>query len=58
MRKLVVDVLRSSARDELGQTMAEYGVILAVVTLGVLGAMTLLGNNVSAAFSGIAGLLP
>jgi Flp pilus assembly pilin Flp len=38
--------------------MAEYGVILAVVTLGVLGAMTLLGNNVSAAFSGVAGLLP
>jgi Flp pilus assembly pilin Flp len=57
MYKLVVDVLRPSARDERGQTMSEYGVVLALVTLGVLGAMMLLGGNVSAAFSGVAGHL-
>jgi len=57
MYKLVLDVLRPSARDERGQTMAEYGVVLAVVTLAVLGAMMLLGGNVSAAFSGVAGHL-
>ena len=58
MQQLVLDVLRPSARDERGQTMAEYGVVLALVTLGVLGAMMLLGSNVSAAFSGVSGLLP
>jgi pilus assembly protein Flp/PilA len=44
--------------DERGQTMAEYGVVLALVTLAVLGAMTLLGGNVSGALTMVAGLLP
>jgi Flp pilus assembly pilin Flp len=44
--------------DERGQTMAEYGVVLALITLAVLGAMTLLGGNVSGALESVAGLLP
>jgi Flp pilus assembly pilin Flp len=44
--------------DERGQTMAEYGVVLALITLAVLGAMTLLGSNVSGALESVAGLLP
>ncbi len=59
MSKLVtLDVLRPSARDERGQTMAEYGVVLALITLAVLGSMTLLAGNISAAFSAVGGLLP
>lgn len=45
-------------RREDGQTMAEYGVILAVVTLTVVASMMLLAGNVSDAFESIAGLLP
>ncbi len=44
--------------DERGQTMAEYGVVLALITLAVLGAMTLLGGNVSSALTAVAGVLP
>ena len=33
---------------EEGQTMAEYGVVLAVITLAVIGAITLLSDNVRA----------
>jgi pilus assembly protein Flp/PilA len=55
---VLLDVLRPSVRDERGQTMAEYGVVLALITLAVLGSMTLLGSNLSAAFTGVAGLLP
>jgi pilus assembly protein Flp/PilA len=44
--------------DERGQTMAEYGVVLTLITLAVLGAMTLLGGNLSGAFESVAGLLP
>jgi Flp pilus assembly pilin Flp len=44
--------------DESAQTMAEYGVVLAVVTLAVLASLTLLGANVVSAFENIAGLLP
>jgi Flp pilus assembly pilin Flp len=49
--------LASPAHDETAQTMAEYGVVLTLVTLAVLGAMTLLSARVSGAFEGIAGLL-
>jgi len=38
--------------------MAEYGVLLAVVTLGVVASMMLLGANMRAAFEFVAGLLP
>ena len=45
-------------RREDGQTMAEYGVILAVVTLGVVASMMILGGAIGTAFEGIAGILP
>ena len=49
---------RIRVAEESGQTMAEYGVVLALVTLAVLGALTMLGANVSSALEGIANLLP
>ncbi len=45
-------------RREDGQTMAEYGVVLAVVTLTVVASMMLLSANVRGAFESVAGLLP
>ena len=44
--------------EESGQTMAEYGVVLALVTLAVLAALTMLCGNVSNALTGVANLLP
>ena len=44
--------------EESGQTMAEYGVVIALVTLAVLAALTLLGGNVSNALESVANLLP
>ena len=43
-------------RDE-GQTMAEYAVVLAVVTLLVIGAITLLSTNIGSEISKIANIL-
>ena len=43
---------------EDGQTMAEYGVVLAVITLAVVGAITLLSDNVRSAIENVAGILP
>jgi len=43
-------------RDE-GQTMAEYAVVLAVVTLLVIGAITLLSTNIGNEITKVAGLL-
>jgi Flp pilus assembly pilin Flp len=45
-------------RREEGQTMAEYGVVLAVVTLAVVASLTLLSSNIRSAFENIAGILP
>jgi Flp pilus assembly pilin Flp len=43
-------------RDE-GQTMAEYAVVLAVVTLLVIGAITLLSTNIGNEIKKVAGIL-
>jgi Flp pilus assembly pilin Flp len=45
-------------RREEGQTMAEYGVILAVIVLAVVASLTLLSGNLSSAFENVAGILP
>jgi Flp pilus assembly pilin Flp len=45
-------------RREEGQTMAEYGVVLAVITLAVVAAITLLSTNVQNAIEQVAGVLP
>ena len=44
--------------DESGQTMAEYGVVLTVVTIACLGALALLAGNVISAIARVAGLIP
>jgi Flp pilus assembly pilin Flp len=42
---------------EDGQTMAEYGVVLAVITAACLACLTLLSTNVGAALTRVAGLV-
>ena len=44
-------------RREEGQTMAEYAVVLAVVTLLVIGAVTLLSTNISNEVTKVANIL-
>jgi Flp pilus assembly pilin Flp len=41
-----------------GQTMAEYGVVLAVVTLVVSASLLILSGSITGAFSAAAGILP
>ena len=45
-------------KREEGQTMAEYGVVLAVITLTVITAITLLSTSVRNAISSVANILP
>jgi Flp pilus assembly pilin Flp len=45
-------------RREEGQTMAEYGVVLAVIVLTVITAITLLSTSVRGAISSVANILP
>jgi Flp pilus assembly pilin Flp len=45
-------------RREEGQTMAEYGVVLAVIVLAVIAAITLLSQHVRDAITSVANVLP
>jgi Flp pilus assembly pilin Flp len=48
----------ASARDrEEGQTMAEYAVVLAVITVAIVGALILLAGGISKSLSSVTGNL-
>ena len=45
------------ARDEEGQGLAEYGLILALIAVVCIGALTLMGTRISAKLGSINGAL-
>jgi Flp pilus assembly pilin Flp len=54
MNGLIIYVHARLARREEGQTMAEYAIVLAVISIAIIAAIGLLGTNISKALSGIA----
>ena len=52
------ELLRTHWRKEEGQTMAEYGVVLAVITIGAVAVFTALSGGISASLSKVTKLLP
>lgn len=53
----LLDLLRATTRED-GQTMAEYGVTLAVITVALLAVFTALSGGVQGAISRVIGLMP
>jgi Flp pilus assembly pilin Flp len=53
-----MDFARANYRREEGQTMAEYGVVLAVITIGAVAVFTALSGGISGAISRVIGFLP
>jgi Flp pilus assembly pilin Flp len=53
-----IDFARQNWRKEEGQTMAEYGVVLAVITVGAIAAFTALSGGVTQAIGKVTALLP
>jgi len=49
MKRLISRLMR----EEEGQGMAEYGLILALIAVVVIGALTLLGTNLEAIFNNV-----
>lgn len=54
---LAVDAARALRRHEEGQTMAEYGVVLSVITLLVVASISLLSDKVRTSIEGVASIL-
>ena len=50
--------LRAWLAKENGQTMAEYGVVLAVITIGAVGVFTVLSGGITGAINKVTALLP
>jgi Flp pilus assembly pilin Flp len=48
-----VELVRVQLKREEGQTMAEYGVVLALITLAVVVTIGLLGVEIDKAFKGV-----
>ena len=50
----MVQYLRNICRDEQGQDIAEYAVMLAVILVLVIGTVRLIGGNANNVFSNVA----
>lgn len=53
-----MEFARANWRREEGQTMAEYGVVLAVITIGAVAVFTALSGGISGALNRVIGFLP
>ena len=53
----LVTYFRARLSAEEGQTMAEYGVVLAVIAIGVVVALTALSGGISGAINSVVGYL-
>ncbi|MGZ8698049.1 MAG: Flp family type IVb pilin [Gaiellaceae bacterium] len=54
----MLEALRRRSADEQGQTMAEYSVVLAVITLAALAALAALGTSIISAIDRVAAIFP
>ena len=55
--KTWINLFRAAAQREEGQTMAEYGVVLALITLAVVGAIGVLALAISGKLGSISNIL-
>jgi len=53
-----INRLRSFVRDEEGQDLLEYALLIALIALVCVGAVALAGTTVKAVFNNIAGQIP
>lgn len=50
----ITNVLKDFWKEEEGQSLSEYGLILALIAVVAIAALTLLGDNIKAMFDDIA----
>lgn len=51
------ELVRIQLKREEGQTMAEYGLLIALIAVVVMGAVLILGNKIGDAFTQISGAI-
>ena len=53
MLAALIDYVRANWRKEEGQTMAEYGVVLAVITVAIVATLILLAGGINKALNNV-----
>ena len=53
-----IDFVRTFWKKQEGQTMAEYGIVLAVITIAAVGVFTALSGGIQGAINKVTALLP
>jgi Flp pilus assembly pilin Flp len=53
----LLEYVRTNWRKEEGQTMAEYGVVLAVITVAIVATLVLLAGGINKALNNVLGNL-
>ena len=53
----LAELLKSARKREEGQTMAEYAVVLAVITVATVGVFTALSGGIQGALNKVTGIL-
>jgi pilus assembly protein Flp/PilA len=56
-RLVELQVWLANRKKQKGQSLAEYGLILALIAVVCIAALTLMGNNISAMLNGLAGTI-
>jgi pilus assembly protein Flp/PilA len=54
----LINRMRALVREDAGQDLLEYALLVALIALLAVGAVTLAGNSVSAVFNAIAAAIP
>lgn len=54
---LTIKMMNAMLRNEKGQGMVEYGLILALIAVVVIGVMTTMGTDLKTMFTGVSGSL-
>ena len=54
---LIITRLRALVREDSGQDLLEYALLVALIALACIGAVTFAGQQVSAVFNSIAGAI-
>ena len=57
VQELLVSLLGYSANNEEGQTMIEYGLIVALISIVAILTLTTVGGNIKDVFNSVAGKL-
>jgi pilus assembly protein Flp/PilA len=56
MKNMMKDMVKK-LRDEKGATAVEYGVMVALIAVAIIGAVTLVGTNLNTVFGNVSGAL-